>query len=141
MNDPASVILDGLSAARLQWSLALGSLLILLSGQILLASLLYRIFKDRFTGEEYLSLSLAGWLLPASLVSLLWYLGSQIVTPLFSNIVIGILIFAGILLSIRTKWLVATSRGVFWSLLLLAGFSILLRLAFVSRAVFPSYFD
>jgi hypothetical protein len=141
MNDPAIAILAGLSGVRQHWPLVLGILVLLLTSQILLASLLYWIFKDRFTGEEYLSLSLAGWLLPASVISLLWYLGAAIFSPLFSNIFMGILILAGILLSIRNKWVVTPSRGVFWSLVLLAALFILLRLAFVSRAIVPSYFD
>ena len=141
MNDPASAILSGLSAVRQHWSLVLGILILLLTSQSLLVSYLYWIFKDRFTGEEYLSFSLAGWLLPASVISLFWYLGATVLSPPFSNIFIGTLILAGILLSIRIKWMVTPSRGVFWSLVLLAGLSILLRLAFVSRAIVPSYFD
>ena len=141
MNNPASVILDGLSAAGTHWGLVLGILLVVLTSQALLATLLYGIFKDRFTGEEYLSLSLAGWLLPACLLALLWYLLARIVSLSFSNIFVGILVLAGLVAFIRTQWIVKTARGVFWSLIFLAGLFILVRLAFVSKAVFPSYFD
>jgi hypothetical protein len=142
MNNPVSAILDGLSMAGIHWPPILGILLLLLTGQALLALLLYGIFKDTFSGEEYVSLSLAGWLLPASLISLLWYLGAQIVPPPFITLALGILLLAGLVLSLRMlKGRVGTSKGVVWSLFLLAGLSILLRLAFISKAVFPSYFD
>jgi hypothetical protein len=141
MNDPASVFLDGLSAAGTHWTLVLCILLVMLTSQALLASLLYRIFKERFTGEEYFSLSLAGWLLPACLISVLWYLVARIVSLSFSNIFVGILVLLGLVSFLRTRWIVKASRGVLWSLVLLAGLFILVRLAFVSRAVFPSYFD
>ncbi len=137
----AIAILDGLASAGMHWPLLLGILLILVTSQLLLASLLYKIFKDRFTGEEYLSLSLAGWLLPAAILSLLWYLGTQILSPLPGTIFIGILMVAALAWSIRTLWTGRAPRGVVWLLVLLAGLSILLRLAFVSGAVFPSYFD
>ena len=141
MNNPARAILDGLSAAGMHWALILGILLVLLTSQILLTFLLYRIFKDRFSNEEYLSFGLAGWLLPASLISLLWILGARIVSPQFSNAILGIFLLASLVLAVRSRGAVKKLKGVVWSLLLLAGVSILLRLAFVSRAVFPSYFD
>jgi hypothetical protein len=141
MNPPASVILDGLSAAGAHWALVLGSLLILLTGQALLVSLLYQIFKDWFTGEEYLSLSLAGWLVPAVTISLLWYLAARVASLPFSDILVGILLLAALAWSIRNRWAVRTSKGVAWALLVLASLSVVLRLAFVSRAVLPSYFD
>ncbi len=141
MNNPASVILDGLSAAGTHWTLVLGILLLLLTSQVLLASLLHRIFKDQLTGEEYFSLSLAGWLLPAVIIALLWYSIARLISLSFSNIFVGILLLAILVWSIRNRWAVKTSKGVAWSLILLAGLSIVLRLAFVARAVLPSYFD
>ena len=141
MNNPASALLDGLASAGMHWPLILGILLLLVTSQLLLASFLYKIFNERFTGEEYLSLSLAGWLLPATIISLLWYLAAQILSPLISSILIGILMVAALAWCVRIKWLRGASRGVVWLLILLAGLSILIRLAFVSGAVFPSYFD
>ena len=141
MNHPANVILDGLSSAGTHWPLMLGILFVLVTSQLLLGSLLHKIFKDRFTGEEYFSLSMAGWLLPATIISLLWYLGAQILSPLFSTLLIGMLMIAALAWSIRIQWTGRAPSGVVWLLVLLAGLSILLRLAFVSGAVFPSYFD
>jgi hypothetical protein len=141
MTNPASAILDGLSVAGTHWALVLGILLVLLTSLALLASLFHRIFKDRFTGEEYLSLGLAGWLLPATIIALLWYLVARIVSLSFSNVFVGTLLLAGLALSLRIKWTVRTSRSAIWSLLLLTVLFLLIRLAFVSRAVFPSYFD
>jgi hypothetical protein len=141
MNDPASAILEGLTAAGMHWPLVVGILLVLLTGQILLASLLNGIFREKFRGEEYLSLSLAGWLLPASLAALLWYLFARLVSLSFSNLFVGILLLASLVLSIRGKKEFGTSKGVFWSLIVVAGLSILIRLAFVARALLPSYFD
>jgi hypothetical protein len=141
MNNPASVILDGLSAAGMHWDLLLGILLVLLTSQALLASLLYRIFGDGFSGEEYLSLGLAGWLLPASIISLFWYLVARIVSPQVSTVVVGILLITALALFIRNIKPVKRSKGMVWLLLLLAVLFLLVRLAFVSRAIFPSYFD
>jgi hypothetical protein len=141
MNNPASVILDGLSAAGTHWALVLGILLVLLSGQALLAFLLYKIFGDQFTGEEFFSLSLAGWLLPAVLVSLLWYLAARIISLPLSNIFVGVLLLAGLVLSIRNVSLARKWKGAAWSLSVLAVLLLLVRLASVSKAIFPSYFD
>jgi len=141
MNNPASVLLDGLSAAGAHWMLVLGTLLILITSQVLLASLSYGIFKDRFTGEEYLSFGIAGWLLPASVITLLWYLIARIVSPQVSMIVVGSLLLAGLVLSVRNMGPVRRSKGAVWGLLFVAVLLLLIRLASVSRAIFPSYFD
>ncbi len=118
----------------------LGSCSFLVTSQLLLGSLLHKIFKERFTGEEYFSLSLAGWLLPATLLSLLWYLAARILSPLPSTIFIGILMAAALAWSLRTLWTGRAPGGVVWLLVLLAGLSILLRLAFVSESGIPLLF-
>jgi hypothetical protein len=141
MNNPASVLLDGLSVAETRWTLVLGILLVAVTSQVLLASLFYRIFRDRFTGEEYFSLGLAGWLLPASFIALLWYLIARIVSPQVSTIAVGSLLLASLVLSIRNMGPVGRSKGAVWALLFLAVAFLFIRLASVSKAIFPSYFD
>src|SRR5262245_22005343 len=142
MNNLVYVILDGLSIAGIHWRLVAGTLLVLLISQFLLVFVLRKIFGDKIAPEEYFSLSLAGWLLPALLISLLWYAGAQIISPQFSMILIGLILLVGLYVFIRNyRVILGTFNGLSLSLFLLAGLLILLRLAYVSKAVFPLYFD
>src|SRR5512133_3345851 len=101
MKNPASAILDGLSVAGTHWHLVLGVLLLLIVSYLLLITTLQRVFKDRFSYEEYVSLSFSGWLLPATILSLIWYVSAGIGSPQFSVFAIAILIIAGLVLSMR----------------------------------------
>ena len=142
MNDLAGAIMDGLSIAGIHWRLVLGILLILIVSQLLLLYPLKWVFEEQFSGEETVSLSLAGWLLPACLISLLWYALAQAVSLQFSTTVIAILLIAGLALSLRDyRATLQLSNTGSISLVLAAGLFIILRLAFVSKAVVPLYFD
>ncbi len=74
-------LVDGLVAAGTHWQLLTGILLVVLVSQFLMYGILKTIFEDKFSGEEYYSLSLAGWMLPACTLSLLWYFCSLLLTP------------------------------------------------------------
>ncbi len=143
MSNPLTVVLDGLTVAESYWRALLGILLILVASQFLLYSALKRIFADKLTAEEYYSLSLAGWLLPASLLSLLWYYLGTIFSPQIGVFVIGglILIASLILFTRNPKATSGSSKRTVLSLLLLTVLSIILRLAFVAKAILPLYFD
>ena len=141
MSNPPAAILEGMTIAARHWELVLGILLILTVSGFILRFTLRRIFSDRISGEEYHSLTLGGWLLPAALMSLLWYAGSQIISQQASMIVTIVLV-AGLILLIRTpKTKSNMSKPILVSLLSLAVLFVILRLAFVSKAVLPLYFD
>jgi len=142
MKVSTSAILDGLTVAGMYWHLVLAVLLLLIASYLLLVSILERIFGAWFRRAEYISLGLAGWLLPASLLALLWYLVAKISSPQLSAIVTGILVVAGLIWSIRNPRAGRrSSRAVIWSLFILAGLFIVLRLTYVSKAIVPLYFD
>jgi len=138
-----TALLDGLSALKDNWQLALGILSLMLLGQFLVYSVMKLIFGHRLTTEEYYSLGIAGWILPVSLISLLWYLLGTIQLPQFSTlIIIIVLIILAVILFFRKKeQTTQTSKGTFLILLLLFWISIPLRLAFVSKVIVPLYFD
>ena len=136
-------ILDGLTVAWTQWPLLPGILLIVILSQFLTYSALKRIFSDKFTAQEYYSLSIAGWILPALLISLLWYFWGMILTPqagVFIVMIIIVPILFAMFVQIRN---IKTdiSRSTVFVLLLLALIFVILRLTFVSKAVVPLYFD
>jgi len=130
LRDIFSVIVD-------QWLGVLGALLLVALGQILIGSALRNILGARLTSNEYLSLGMAGWMLPVSLLSLLWFLSGFRSTFLFILLIIAPILF---LLRLKTD-LVPDSKPIFIFLLFWVSISILLRLAFISKSVLPSYFD
>ncbi len=143
MSNLLTTTIDGLSVAATHWQSLLGILLILVLSQFLMYSALKNIFGDRFTAEEYYSLSLAGWMLPALLISLFWYSLGTILSPQISA-PIGIIFafIAGLILSARApKTTSNILKLMALSLLLLTVLFIVLRLAFVAKAIFPLYFD
>ena len=135
------VILDNFRLSADQGWVVLGILALIVLSQVILGAILKQIFGKQLTSNEYFALSMAGWILPASLIALLWLLpGFQ--PPTQFNIPLIILISLGVLFLMRLKSDPAPdSKPIFLFLLLFVSISILLRLAFVSRAVLPSYFD
>jgi hypothetical protein len=143
MNNPVFPLLDGLAVAGMHWGSVLGILLLMSVSQFLLYSIFRGIFGDRFTAGEFYSLSLAGWLLPALLISLFWYTSAATLSPQYAVIVTTtIVILAGTALFVRIPDSVpAAFKSIFPALLLLTGVFIILRLAYVSKAILPMYFD
>ncbi len=137
-----TALLDGLSALKDNWQLALGILSLVLLGQLLVYSVMRLIFGHRLTGEEYYSLGAAGWILPVSLISLLWYMLRTVHLPQSSALIIIISpIILAIILFFRIKKQTARISKALLGLLLLFWISVPLRLAFVSKAILPLYFD
>jgi hypothetical protein len=125
-----------------EWRIVFGILFFIALGQGLASITLKKLFKDQLTAEEYFSLSLAGWLLPVVLISLLWFVLRWMFDPLLNRLIppSGILVLVAILFRLRPKPEVGSKKIIFFLLLFLF-LSVSLRLVFVSRAVFPSYFD
>jgi len=143
VNNPLTALLDGLRVAETHWQLLFGILLVVTLGHLLLYGTLKAIFGNRFSAEEYYSLSLSGWILPASLISLLWYFCGILFNPALGTFIAMIVVVISVLLLfVRTKSIKpAFSKATVLILSLLTLLFIIFRLAFVSRAVFPLYFD
>jgi hypothetical protein len=136
-------LLDGLSVLEGNVQLVLGILSLIFLGQFLVYSVMKMIFGDRLTEEEYFSLGMAGWLVPVSLLSLLWYQLGTVHLPEFSALIfISFITLLAVLLFFRiNKQTTQSSKGTLLGLLLLFCISIPLRLAFISKLFMPLYFD
>ena len=136
-------LLDGLSVLEGNLQLVLGILSLMFLGQFLIYAVMKMIFRDGLTEQEYYSLGMAGWILPVSLISLLWYLlGIMHVSQFTILIIIIPLIVVAVILFFRiNKQTTHYSKATLLGLLLFFSISILLRLAFVSEVIFPLYFD
>jgi hypothetical protein len=120
-----------------------GMVLTMVLSQWLLVSSLRMIFRERLDSEDYFALSAAGWILPLSLVSVLW-LGWGVVLPAktgVSLLLIGIAILAIVFFLRARKEPLLGSKTVLWTLIALFGAFLFLRLAFVSKVIVPLYFD
>jgi len=125
-----------------QWRVVLGILLLIILCQVIIGSVLRIIFGNQLTPSEYLSLGMSGWILSASLLSLLcFFLGFESSAPFNLFLLIGliiILIFYRLRLKPDSE---PDSKSTAFFLLLFFLVSSLLRLAFVSKAILPAYFD
>ena len=134
---------DSFSVLVGHWWLIAGILVIILSSQMLVWSGLKMIFGDRLTSGEYYSLSIAGWILPILLASVLWILSRSFQRLDIGSLIIFLLvpIFAVILFFRVRKEPLQDSNKILSVLLVLFGVFVFLRLAFVSKASIPLYFD
>lgn len=139
MSNPLQTVSDGFTAIITHWQTVLGALSIVAISQYLLVQALNRIFEDKLDAREYYSLALAGWLLPASLISLLWYFFSRIISSTAGLMIVIILIVPVIFLLLRSKKNSFRYPPVI--LLILTLLFIILRMAFVAKAILPLYFD
>ena len=130
-----NVLVDILSAIQNHWRLIAGVLLLMLLSQSILWSILRLLFGSKLSSDEYYSLSLAGWILLLTLASVLWIAAGTVA-------VFGLLLLLAIVLFLRARREPpAGSNSMFPTLLALFGLFVLLRLAFVSEAIIPLYFD
>jgi len=136
-----NVLPDGLSVLADHWRLVSGILVIVLLSQFLVYSAIKLIFGSGLTSGEYYSLAISGWMLPASFLSLLWFLWETIRAPLFFTLVISIIVFVVMLFFRIEKGVAPDPKAVALGLLFLFCISVILRLAFVSKALIPFYFD
>lgn len=134
---------DGLLVTGQNWRSLLVILSLILLSQFSIQCVMKWLFRDQLTGEEYFSLGMAGWLLPASLLSMLWYalrtaisppLSSAVLSPLFA--VLAVVLFFRVPHPFRQR-----SVSALLGLAVLLCISIPLRLAFISNILLPLYFD
>ena len=139
------VLLDSLSVLEENWRLIFVILLIVLLGQMLIYLALKKIFAGQLTSDEYYSIAIGGWLIPALLVSLLWFLWGMIMArppgALIVFTLIAALVFALILFFRSGKETLPGSKAILLVLFAFFGISLFLRLAFVSEAILPLYSD
>src|SRR6185503_12002633 len=114
-----NILSDSFSVLMDYWRLVAGILSIILPGQMLIWGALKRIFENRLTSGEYYSLSIAGWMLPILLTSLLWLLWRSVQRLESGALIIFILvaILAIVLLLRSRKVMLNGSKSVFFALL------------------------
>jgi hypothetical protein len=136
-------LLDSVSVLEGNLQLVLGILSLIFLGQFFVYLVMKIIFGEKLTEEEYYSLGMAGWIVPVSLLSLLWYLLRTIHLPAFSALlfIIFITILAVLIFFRINKQTAQSSKGTLLGLLLLFCLFIPLRLAFISEVLMPLYFD
>jgi len=135
------VISDGLTVLTSNWQVVSGILFILIISQFLIDSIIRKNLDEELSSGEHYSLGIAGWLLPASLLSLLWYLLKTVQVPESWIVpIIMVALFASVFF-LRRKISIWNLGIVGWTLFGFLGISILLRLAFISKTLVPLYFD
>lgn len=133
--------LDGFSALGDHAWAAFGILLAIVWGQAVIRKTLDQAFKGQWSAAESLSLGMAGWIAPLAL----WagsYLAALFLFGEIAGQIISFLLVLPILPSVFTTF--KKRRHISLpeiSLLLFAALSILLRFAFLQKALLPSYFD
>ena len=102
MNRFFQIFSEGFSVLEANWQLVLMVLSLILVSQLILYDVLRPILGTRLRVEDYFSLSMAGWLLPASVLAMLWYgLRTTIVPRLNGGSLIVLLAIVAILLFLR----------------------------------------
>ncbi len=143
MNSFIEALEDGSVLVQDHWQLVLVIAALILVSYLAIHVLIRSIFGDQLTKEEYFSLGMAGWLLPACLLSVIGYVLHIFVRPQL-NAGILIVLFAVLVVMLFFRWGVwigERARGIIICLLAILCISIPLRLAFISTLVLPLYFD
>ena len=129
------VLSDSLSVLSDNWALVLVILLIILCGQMVIHLALKRIFGKVLTAEEYFSLGIGGWLVPALLFSFAWFLWELLVSRQFGASIIflfiSIFIVTMILFFRSAKEITQDPKIILFVLFAILALSLFLRLAFV----------
>jgi hypothetical protein len=136
LSDIFSVLVD-------HWGLISGILLTMLLSQALIQSVLRRIFRDRITSEEYFSFGVVSWIVPPSLVSLLWLTAGVFRQSAWIGLgLLAALAILSIFLLVQARnESTSGSRPILFVLVALFAAFIFLRLAFLSEVIVPLYFD
>jgi hypothetical protein len=134
---------DGFIVAGENWRSVAVILSLILLSQFFIQGVMKWLFGDQLTREEYFSLGMAGWLLPASLLSIFWYMLRTAILPHLSGaVILSLPAILAVVPFLRvpqhvTQRLNATLLG----LAICVCISIPLRLAFISSVLLPLYFD
>src|SRR5258708_30612066 len=91
--------------------------------------LLRIIFDDQLTSTEYLSLAMAGWILPASLISILWFIFKSKLSAPFNLLILISLVIISIFFLLRFQPNIESdSKSTTFSMLLFFSIPLLLPL-------------
>ena len=102
MNRFFQIFSEGFSVLEANWQLVLMVLSLILVSQLILYDVLRSILGTRLRTEDYFSLSMAGWLLPASVLAMHWYgLRSTILPRLNGGSLVVLLAVVAMLLFLR----------------------------------------
>jgi hypothetical protein len=156
-----NIFTDGLIVLSNQTWTVFSILLAILWGQILITALFGKIFKGQLTNSDYMSLGLAGWILPVTLFSAFLFAGvflfgqiAEIVISAIAVIALGYAMFAGKHVGqafsltfsgtmrfggLQARPVNTYVRGLLF--LVSLAISLILQLAFLKKMLLPSYFD
>lgn len=133
-----NIWLDGLTAlSRHAWAV-FGIFLMIAWGQIVVRKILMGIFKERLTESEYLSFSMAGWVLPVALWSIFLFFCAYLFGEAAGKNLSILLVAVSLYNALGTTRRISLSAFV---LILLIVVFVVLRFSFLQEAVLPSYFD
>lgn len=135
-----NVFTDGLTVLANQAWTVISVLITVIWGQILIIALFKKIFNTQLTNSEYISLGLAGWILPVVLLSVLAFAGTFVFGEL-ATIAISVLAVMAMVWVMFVRKLERIS--LLTSFVFIAAFavSLTLQLAFLKNMILPSYFD
>ena len=135
-----NILADGLTVLVNQAWTVFSVLGTVIWGQILITTLFRKIFKEQFTNFEYISLGLAGWIFPVTLLSALLFAGMFLfgeITLIFISALAVIALMYFLLIVKLDKAMLLTG------LVFIVTFAVflILQLAFLKNMLLPSYFD
>lgn len=128
---------DGLSALTGHVWAACAVVFIILWGFIITREVLLRFFENSFTEADVISISLAGWVVPVLFLSIFTFVVALFFNALMAGLLAALIILVSSLILIWNK-------PIHFFILILTILlipSIILRFAFISNIVLPSYFD
>ncbi len=135
-----NVFTDGLTVLVNQAWTVFSVFITVIWGQVLIITLFKKIFKTQMTNSDYMSLGLAGWILPVILLSVLAFVGKF----LFGEIAAIIISVFAVMAMVWVLFVGKLERiSLLTSLLFFVAFSVflILQLAFLKNMILPSYFD
>ena len=131
------VLADGLSVLHDRIQAVISIFLVIIWGQVIFISLLYKTSKFRFTPAEYISIGSGGWIFPVAIMSPAIFIGHLWFDEMgiYLVIILATIFFVLSLIHIRD---LIPAFPFFISILLIP---LILRLAFISKLALPMYFD
>lgn len=108
-------------------------------GQVISNGVLARLFKERLTDSDRLSLSMAAWVLPVGIWAGIVVLSRMVFGEISAKVLASFFFIAPLFFTVVP---LKQKPAPIWLLLFLfCATSMIFRLAFLQKAVFPSYFD
>ncbi|MBE0669814.1 MAG: hypothetical protein IH588_04430 [Anaerolineales bacterium] len=135
-----NVVMDGLAVLSYQAWTVFSILIMVVWGQIVFIFLLKKISKNQLTNSDYISLGMAGWILPVFLLSVLIFVGEMLFGKIAGTLLSVLALVALPFILFRWK-LDRTSLPAGFAFVFALVISIVLRLAFLKNMVLPAYFD